>query len=101
MSGEADLHEVWRSHKKTRLPRECEGQEVEGIDLMMLDADANACLSDWFATAGAMDDERWQLLEQCIAQVQAVRAGMTGESGDYFARLEGLCAQVLARRSPA
>ncbi len=97
----ADLQQEWASHKRTRMPRDCEGQEVEEIDLLVLDADANACMSDWFATSGAMDEERWLLLEQCAAQIHQVLPSLSGEATAYFERLAKVCARVLAQRGGA
>lgn len=98
MSTHEELQALWQTHKKGRMPRACEGQEAAGIDLLILDADAAACVSDFMAGSGAMDDERWALLRECAEKFEQVIPALTGEAKEYFGRFAGLVARVLEKR---
>ena len=73
--------------------------DVDGVSLVMLDADI-AGLAEWFvAHDGVLRPDQWSTLESCAADARAVMPRLTDDAWVYFGRLFAL-AQAMLRRRP-
>jgi len=94
---DADIRSAFEAHKATFMPRSCEGKEIDGVDLILLDADAAGCVSDFLASGMQLEEDRWEILLACAGQLRTVVPHLQGEERAYFERLRGLVDAVAAR----
>jgi hypothetical protein len=89
---------LWREHLEARFPDGWAGSEVDGVDLVMLDADAAGCIGAFVASRGArLDEPRIRVLRRCLGELQWVVDSLDGEARLYFERLRILSSEVLAQ----
>ena len=75
------------------------GAEIEGISLILLDADI-AGLAESFLSSGSLRSDQRFILRQCVADSMSVLPSLRGDEWVYFARLHAL-AQALLRSAPS
>jgi hypothetical protein len=89
-----DLETLWREHQDADFPPRCRGREIDGIDLVMLDADIVGCVDRFIS--GQLDVQYAAILGRCYRDVTlVVRQLRDAEEQVYFGRLERLAAAVL------
>jgi hypothetical protein len=93
------IEELWRQHEAAPFPPECRGEEISGIDLVMLDADTAGCISTFLGCAGRLDSQRRTILSQCRSELEAAVQTLEGESANYFRRLSEIAQLVLEATS--
>jgi hypothetical protein len=88
----------WREHSEAAFPDGCAGEEVEGIDLVLLDADAAGCIGTFVGSrAGRLDEQCIRILRRCLHELDTVVGSLDGEARAYFQRLRLLSRDVLAQ----
>ncbi|MGW5371257.1 hypothetical protein ACWER6_31455 [Streptomyces sp. NPDC004009] len=86
---------LWREHRTCEFPAPLRGAEVEGIDLVMLDADTAGCVHAWIRDGGALDPERGRILRTCVEDLDRVTARISDPAGRrYYERLHRLAVLV-------
>ncbi len=75
------------------------GDEASGVALAMLDADIAAVAASYLQHDGALPEEQWRTLLECVAVMRVIVPGLTGEAWVYFARLFAL-SQAMLRTAP-
>jgi hypothetical protein len=73
--------------------------EIDGISLILLDADVAGLAESFLAAGGHLRPDQWFILRQCVAHTRAVLPELKDEAWVYFARLHAL-AQALLRSAP-
>jgi hypothetical protein len=82
---------LWREHLYEDFPDRLRGQELAGIDMVMLDADIAGCVVTWQGNRGCLDEDRHQILAKCIADVDTVLPLLTEtREVQYYKRLREL-----------
>jgi len=89
------IAELWGQHQAAPFPPGCRGEEIGGIDLVLLDATTAGCASTFLARSRKLDPWRLSVLGLCYHDLAVVVAGLKGEARAYFARLEELASLVL------
>lgn len=89
------IEELWREHLKTRFPPACRGADVEGIDLVMLDADIAGCIDTYLRRGGDLGTERTAILGLCYRELGTVVLALPAEAREYYQRLETMTEQIL------
>jgi hypothetical protein len=92
----SQVEELWRDHQAAAFPAECRSKTVDGIDLIMLDADTAGCVST-FLSRGTLDPWRLAALGICYRDLAVAARALVGEPATYYARLEELAGLVLRR----
>jgi hypothetical protein len=69
-------------------PSVCRGEEVDGIDLVMLDADIAGCVSTFLGGRGHLDDQRMGILQRCRGELTTVLPRLPAAARDYYSRLQ-------------
>jgi hypothetical protein len=93
------IRDLYEMHLAAGYPPDLAGDaEVDGISLILLDADI-AGLAQTFLADGRLRPDQWYTLRQCRADTQVVLRQLAGEEWVYFARLHAL-AQALLRSAP-
>ena len=87
------LAELLEVHLASPFPAGYRGQEVGGIDLVLLDADVVGLVSSYLAHNGFTESQRL-VLEGCVSDADRVLSGLSGEAQLYFGRVRELALSV-------
>jgi len=60
---------LWAEHQAAAFPAGLRGQDVAGVDAVMLDADAAGCVAAWIGNDGQLDSGRREVLAQSLADL--------------------------------
>lgn len=94
------IRNLYETHLAAGYPSRLSGDaEVEGISLIILDADIAGLAQSFLAADGRLRADQWFTLRQCLADTRAVLPHLEGDAWVYFARLHAL-AQALLRSAP-
>ena len=63
---------MWDDHLRLSFPARVRGEEVDGIDMVTLDADIAGCVSTWLGNKGRLDETRRGWLEASLADLARV-----------------------------
>lgn len=92
------VRRLWREHARAEFPEGLTGEELAGVDLVMLDADIAGCVTTWLDSSGRLDDGRAALLRACLRDVSRVVPLLDmADELSYFSRLRELARMVLHR----
>ncbi|WP_245687181.1 hypothetical protein [Streptacidiphilus griseoplanus] len=91
---------LWKEHVRTDFPARLRGEELAGVDLVLLDTYVAGCVSTWLSNRGSLDEERRQILRDCLADLDTVLPLLTEtQEVRYYERLRELA--VLASQNAA
>ena len=90
-----DINRLWNDHLNSGFPDEYTCAEVEGIDLVLLDADTAGCISTFIHNKGKLDLWRTAILGKCFRDLAIVNREINSNIDEYFFRLEHLAKLVL------
>jgi hypothetical protein len=94
------IRNLYETHLAAGYPAALAGDaEVDGVALIILDADIAGLTQSFLATEGQLRPDQWFTLRQCLAGTRAVLPHLQEEAWVYFARLHAL-AQALLRSAP-
>ena len=95
------VRDILATHNAAAYPADLSGgAEVEGVSLVMLDADIAGLAAAYLGAGGTLRADQWFTLRECAADARAALPALSGESWVYFGRLYAL-AQALLRDAPA
>ncbi len=89
------IQTLWQQHSAAAFPEACRGAEVEGTDLVMLDADTAGCIQTFLERGGHLDLGRVAVLGLCYGELAVALRVLEGEAHAYFSRLQSLARLVL------
>lgn len=88
---------LWGEHLSAPFPSRLRGEEIEGVDMVMLDADIAGCIDAWLGRGGRLDEQRRGWLKSCREDLRRVmRALDDPEERAYYERLDALARLALA-----
>jgi hypothetical protein len=88
---------LWERHLGREFPADFRGEEVDGVDLVMLDADAAGCIETWLGSSSNLDAAGIQMLPVLGSELDRALPALRDTAGrDYFASLRGVVVQMLA-----
>lgn len=91
---------LWQEHLDAPFPAGLRGAELEGIDMVLLDAGIAGCVTTWRAGEGSLDTESLRTLRDCLTELDTVLPLLTeAEEVRYYERLHRL-ATLTARTTP-
>jgi hypothetical protein len=94
------VRDLFDAHADAPYPPELSGgDEVEGVSLVMLDADIAGLAAAYLGTGGALRADQWHTLRESAADARAVLPRLAGDAWVYFGRLYAL-AQAMLRAAP-
>ena len=86
---------VWSRHALLPFPRRLLGEEVAGVDLVMLDADIAGCVDTWRGNRGRLDEWRRRILRDRLVDLEQVLRHLSAdEEVAYFRSLRDLAQSV-------
>ncbi|MFJ9683902.1 hypothetical protein ACIRP2_38770 [Streptomyces sp. NPDC101194] len=91
------LSRLWEEHMRAQFRPRLRGREINGEDLVLLDAGIAGCVSS--SLSGPLDEKRRRTLLGCLAAVEKVlpSLGDGGDAVEYYERLRamaGLAAEL-------
>ncbi|MEV7941796.1 MULTISPECIES: hypothetical protein [unclassified Kitasatospora] len=86
------LSRLWEEHIRARFPAHLRGQDIEGQDMVLLDADTAGCVSS--SLSGPLDEKRRSILLGCLGALEKVVPSIGDEGGaiEYYERLREMAA---------
>ncbi len=83
-----EVSRLWRKHQFAQFPERLKGAELNGVDLVALEADVAGCVEGWRAAGGILDDDLTTRLTGRVEDLDAVMPQMTSRAEVlYFERL--------------
>ena len=80
------LPQLWVEHMRAEFPAHLRGRDLEGEDLVLLDADVAGCVSS--SLSSVVDERCHGVLLKCIAALEKVLPSIGDEDGTkYYERL--------------
>jgi hypothetical protein len=87
---------LWDEHLLAPFPTRLRGEEIDGIDMVMLDADIAGCVSTWLGNKGRLDETRRGWLEGSLDDLARVLRLLADEDERaYYERLRRLAQLAL------
>ncbi|MET8276479.1 MULTISPECIES: hypothetical protein [unclassified Streptomyces] len=87
----AAVARLWQEHLDAEFPARLRSAELEGIDMVMLDADIAGCVTTWRNNDGSLEREPLRILRHCITELDKVLPLLTeAEEFRYYERLHQL-----------
>ncbi len=93
--GGSMLDQLWHDHSNSKFPTGYGGEEIEGIDLVLLDSTVAGCISSFLKNDRQLDLGRTAILGLCYREISIVLRTLKGEAEEYFTRLESMSKLVL------
>ncbi|MFE9427721.1 hypothetical protein ACFYNO_32685 [Kitasatospora sp. NPDC006697] len=85
------LSRLWEEHMRAPFPPHIRGREIEGEDMVLLDADIAGCVSS--SLSGPLDEKRRRTLLSCLAAVEKVLPSVDEDGAvEYYRRLREMAA---------
>lgn len=79
---------LWESHRSRDFSVACRGMEVDGVDLVLLDADLAGCVETWLGSSRDLDADRLRLLRERRDELERVLPVLDDAAGSaYFESL--------------
>jgi hypothetical protein len=91
----AEVRRLWEEHRAAPFP-DCRGEEIDGVDLVLVDADLAGCVVHFLGVKFRDDDFQLGILRQIASELDRIVPKMSGEIARYFKR-EALLAHATLR----
>ncbi len=88
------ISDLWKEHEAAPFPKGFRAKDVDGIDLVVLDADVAGCV-DTFICRGNLNLYQTAVLGLCYRNLSYVIPILNDDGREYFGRLERLAESVL------
>ena len=89
------LTTLWDEHLKAEFPSDCLGQEIQGVELVLLDTDVAGCISTYLGSKGKLDAQGLAILRSCYRDLAVVLPLLQPEAAAYFQRIDQMVSCVL------
>jgi hypothetical protein len=89
-----EVKRLWNEKMDAPFP-DCRGEEIDGVDLVMLDSDLAGCVMHFLGERYGTDEFQKRILERVFADLTRIVPKMTGEVAEYFSRELLLAAATL------
>jgi hypothetical protein len=80
------INQLWQEHLRDAFPSGCAGTEIDGVDLVLLDADTAGLVSHVVGGA-TLSPVQTRILRKLIADFDRVLPQLPSHAQSYFARL--------------
>ena len=86
-----EVERLWDEHLGAPFPDGLAGEEIAGVDIVMLDADIAGCVVTWLGNRGRLDEGRKAVLAKCLDDLDSVLPLLQNESArEYYEQLRQL-----------
>jgi hypothetical protein len=81
------VKELWEEHLAAQFPAGYRGEEIAGVDMVLLDAEIAGCISSYLRSRGKLDADRLRITRTCRLHLDQVIPQLNGEAQRYYERL--------------
>jgi len=85
---------LYKAHLNTPFP-DLKGEEISGIDLVLIDSDTAGLISKYIGSRGHLVDNDWQILKVCNSDLQTVIKELNDTDRPYFIQLKNIVEQII------
>lgn len=89
------VRRLWRMHKAEPYPPRFRADQVQGIDLVQLDADLADAVIAWIGSGGRLDADQRADLRRLVADADLVMPALAADERVRFRRLQRMAAPAL------
>ena len=90
-----EIVELWQQHSSSAFPKGYGGNEINGIDLPLLEAEITSCIRMYMHNSAQLDAQRIKTLRERLIDLNTVVLLMDNQELVYFDRLRKLANLVL------
>lgn len=91
-----DIAKLYREHLTATFP-DRRGDEIMGIDLVLIDSDTTGLISKYIGSHGKLSSADCKILKQCFSDLKIVVNELSGADRNYFARLQNIAGLIIER----
>ena len=91
-----EIVKLYNEHLTTSFP-DRRGEEVMGIDLVLIDSDTGGLISTYIGSRGKLHGNDYKILKHCYSDLKTVVNELTGGDRQYFARLQNIAGLIIAK----
>jgi hypothetical protein len=96
MASDDSVQRLWDEHSDAPFPARLRGEEIAGVEMVMLDADIAGCVQSWLANNGQLDEHRKEILRSCLDDADRVLPLLQDDGErEYYERLRRLAQSAL------
>lgn len=70
---------LWDEHLRADFPARLRGEQIAGVDMVMVDSDVAGCVITFLKARGVLDDGARRILRRCIRDLDKVLPLLTDE----------------------
>jgi hypothetical protein len=86
---------LWDEHLRADFPARLRGEEIAGVDMVMVDSDVAGCVITFLKGRGVLDEWRRGILRGCIRDLDKVLPLLTDdEERRYYGRIREVASLV-------
>lgn len=89
------LIKAFQDHIAAPIPNNLIGEEVDGIDLILLDNDSAAIIDKYISHKGFLNEADLIIAQSCQKELEVVAKSLNGLEREYFKGLEAMISEVL------
>jgi hypothetical protein len=88
--------QLWAEHQEADFPDRLRGEEIAGVDMVMLDADVAGCVQTWVGSKRRLGEPHRSYLTRCLDDLNRVLRLLDDPSERmYYERLRALARLAL------
>lgn len=89
-----DIIKLYNEHLTTSFP-DRRGDEVMGVDLVLIDSDTAGLISKYIGARGQLSGDDYKILKHCYSDLKTVINELSGEERQYFSRLRNIAGLII------
>jgi hypothetical protein len=90
-----DIKHLYDEFVKIPFPDNLSGEEIQGIDLVLLDCGTAGLIDKFISKNGQLNIDDFKILRQCITELQRVTRELQGQERLYFSTLLNIAHQTI------
>jgi len=91
-----EIVKLYNEHLTTSFP-DRRGDEILGIDLVLIDSDTAGLISKYIGSRGQLSSNDISLLHHCYSDLKTVVKELNGADRQYFARLQNIAGLIIEK----
>lgn len=91
-----EIVKLYNEHLTTSFP-DRRGDEVMGIDLVLIDSDTAGLISKYIGSRGQLSSDDSRILNHCYSDLKKVVKELSGADRQYFARLQNIAGLIIEK----
>lgn len=91
-----EIVKLFNEHLTTSYP-DRRGDEILGIDLVLIDSDTAGLISTYIGSRGQLSSDNIRILNHCYSDLKTIVKELSGADRQYFARLQNIAGLIIER----